>query len=82
MLVVEIYSRPDCHLCEVAKAVIATVQTGAQPPFELREIDISDDPELEQRFGLEIPVVFIAGRKAFKYRVDEDELRDKLRRTT
>ena len=38
------------------------------------EIDISSDRELVERYGLEIPVLLIDGKKVAKYRVSEDEL--------
>ena len=38
------------------------------------EIDISTDPSLEARYGLEIPVLMVEGRKVAKYRISEDEL--------
>jgi len=50
------------------------LQPGAD--FRWREVDIDADPELRQRFDVEVPVVFIDGRKAFKYHMDE---RDFLR---
>lgn len=77
-LEVDVYSKPDCCLCDEAKDVLRRVQ--ADQPFVLREVDIESDPELMARYGEEIPVVFVAGRKAFKYRVDEAELRRKLAR--
>ena len=40
----------------------------------LDEIDISTDPELENRYGWEIPVLLIDGKKAAKYRIAEEEL--------
>ena len=46
----------------------------------LEEIDISTDPELEARYGLEIPVLLVDGKKAAKYRVTEEELRRMLQR--
>jgi hypothetical protein len=55
------------------KAVVALVARTV--PMRVEEIDISADPELEARYGLEIPVLEIEGRKAAKYRVGEDELR-------
>jgi glutaredoxin len=67
-----IYSRPGCHLCDEMKAVIARVARGV--PLELEEIDISGDADLEARYGLEIPVLMIEGRKAAKYRIAEEEL--------
>src|SRR5262249_62265263 len=68
-----IYSRPGCHLCEEMKAVVARV--ARRVPLDLEEVDISGDPELEGRYGLEIPVLVIGGRKAAKYRIGEEELR-------
>jgi hypothetical protein len=44
-------------------------------PVSIEEIDISTDAKLEAEFGLEIPVLFVAGKKAAKYRVGEEELR-------
>jgi len=58
--------------------MLAQVRQGI--PFDLEEIDISTDPELEIRFGQEIPVLFVNGRKAFKYRLTVSELHRKLAR--
>jgi hypothetical protein len=54
------------------KAVVARV--AATIPVDVREIDISVDPALEKLYGLEIPVLLVAGVKAAKYRVGEPEL--------
>ena len=68
-----LYSRPGCHLCEEMKTVVARVASAQSMTVE--EIDISTDPELEARYGLEIPVLEIDGRKVAKYRIDEATLR-------
>ena len=47
-------------------------------PFELEEIDITDDPELERRYRERIPVVEIDGEEAFTYFVHPDALRRRL----
>jgi len=60
------------------KAVLT--QARQDIPFHLEEIDISGNPELEARFGQEIPVLLVNGRKAFKYRVTAGELRRRLAR--
>ena len=73
-----LYGKPDCCLCDEAKEVLARARGIA--PFDLEQVDISADPALMERFGSEIPVVFIAGRKAFKYRVDEAEFLRRLER--
>jgi hypothetical protein len=44
-------------------------------PLQLEEIDISTSRELEDRYGLEIPVLLVEGKKAAKYRIGEEELR-------
>jgi glutaredoxin len=75
---IEIYSRPGCHLCDEAKEVIERV--GRRFPFALSVINIETDPELERLYGEQIPVVFINGNKAFKYRVDEAELEKKAKK--
>ena len=78
MFALTIYSRPGCHLCDEMKAVVKRVAQSI--PLQLEEIDISTSPELEERFGLEIPVLFVEGKKAAKYRVGEEELRRILAR--
>jgi glutaredoxin len=73
MIAVTIYSRPGCHLCDDMKAVVHKVARAI--PLSIEEIDISTDAALEAEFGLEIPVLFVGGKKAAKYRVGEEELR-------
>jgi hypothetical protein len=46
----------------------------------LEEVNIDDDPLLRERYGSDIPVIFINGVKAFKHRVDPQEFKRKLRR--
>jgi glutaredoxin len=65
---VVVYSRKGCHLCDIVKETLAQVQGEAD--FRWREVDIDADPELKQKYNEEVPVVFIDGRKAFKYRMD------------
>jgi hypothetical protein len=48
----------------------------------VREVDVDSQVELQVRFGEEVPVLFINGRKAFKFRVSERELRAKIRECT
>jgi glutathione S-transferase len=58
--VVTLYARPDCHLCDEARAAIAALQ-GELPPFELREVNIDEDDELHARYLERIPVVEVDG---------------------
>src|SRR2546422_11304510 len=68
---VVVYSRKGCHLCEVVKESLTKL--ARQGGFTWREIDVDSDDDLRRRFTDEVPVVFIDGRKAFKYRLDESE---------
>ena len=72
MIAVTLYSRPGCHLCDDMKVVVQRVARGI--PITMEIVDISSDPQLEARYGLEIPVLFVDGKKAAKYRVSEEEL--------
>ena len=73
-----LYGRPDCHLCEEMKAVVAPIAEAMGATTE--QINIETDPALEAQYGQEIPVLFINGRKAFKYRVSARELQARLQR--
>lgn len=73
-----IYSRAGCHLCEEMKTVIGLV--ARRVPLTVEEVDISADEGLEQRYGTEIPVLLIDGRKVAKHRIGEEELLRRLRR--
>ena len=53
---------------------------AADSDFELEEVDISADPELEARYREWLPVVEIDGEQAFVYHVDEAGLRRRLSR--
>jgi len=73
---VVVYSRKGCHLCEIVKETLAKLERRAA--FTWREIDVDSDDDLRRQFTDEVPVVFIDGRKAFKYRLDADEFLRKL----
>ena len=72
------YTRAGCHLCDEAKQQMRELQRRF--PFECREIDIDQDPELRQKYTDEVPVIFIHGKKAFKYRIDAKEFVKRLER--
>ena len=73
---VVVYSRKGCHLCEIVKESLSKLQRRGG--FQWREVDVDSDDNLRRRFTDEVPVVFIDGRKAFKYRMDEQEFLRKL----
>jgi glutaredoxin len=75
---VALYWAPGCHLCEPAKATVRAVCAELDVPYE--EVDISSDAALEDRYRASLPVIEIDGRRAFKFFVDEGELRQRLAR--
>ncbi len=76
-MIVELYTRPGCHLCEEAKQIL--LAAAQRHRFELVERNVEESKEWEARFGQEIPVVLIDGRKAFKYRISPSRLDRYLR---
>ena len=75
---VVLYTRKGCHLCDEAKQQIERAR--AQADFLLEIIDIDSDPELHDKFNEQVPVIFIDGRKALKFRVDAKDLLRRLKR--
>jgi len=73
---VAVYHAAGCHLCERARELVSRVHE--EIAFDLVEIDITGDPELEPRYREWLPVVEIDGRRAFVYYVDEAAFRRKL----
>lgn len=71
-----VYSRKGCHLCEVVKESL--VKLSRRGGFTWREIDVDTDAQLRRQYNDEVPVVFIDGRKAFKYHMNEQEFLRKL----
>ena len=71
-----LYSRTECCLCEEMKELILRV--AKKLPLVLQEIDVDSSAQLVEEYGNEVPVLFINGRKAFKYRVTQKELEKKL----
>lgn len=77
---VTLYSKPGCHLCDDARAVVEGVCAELGESFD--EISILDDPVLLGRYGEEIPVTLVDGRQHDFWRVDPVRLRAALARPT
>lgn len=73
---VVLFQRPGCGLCEEARVVLLAER--ARTPFDLEEVDISGDDDLELAYGIRIPVVTIDGEEAFEISVDPTRLRAAL----
>jgi glutaredoxin len=77
MTTVILYSRPDCHLCDEARAAILAIRDQGLR-FELQEIDIESDDELHSRYLERIPVVTVEGEIVSELILDRDALRERL----
>ncbi len=75
-IVVTLYTRVGCHLCDHAKQQLAPLlaEFGAQ----LREVDVDSDPALRAQFTNDVPVIFLGDRKVAKHRVNLDQFRRQL----
>ena len=69
--------KPGCSLCDDMREAVLPVLRSLG--LELRERDVRDDPELEKRYLLEIPVLLWAGREVALHRTTPDDLRRRLR---
>lgn len=76
-ILIEIYSRPGCHLCDQARAVIEDFRRIYSMTF--RTVNVETSADLEKRYGTDIPIVFLNGEEAFRHRVDRSELERKLK---
>ena len=71
-----VYHASGCHLCERALAQLRALRE--ELGFELEEVAIDGDPELEERYREWLPVVELDGERLFTYYVHEDALRRRL----
>lgn len=78
MINLTLYTRRDCELCREMEEILGRV--GPRFSAQVERIEIDGDADLEARFGLEVPVLFVNGRKAFKFRCTERELKKRLER--
>ena len=73
---VVVYHADGCHLCERALAQVRALRD--ELGFELEEVAIDGDPELETRYRELIPVVEIEGQQVFTYHVHEEAFRRRV----
>ena len=71
-MIVTLYGRPGCHLCDEARESLQRVQTRVS--FTVHEVDITTDDRLHARYLERIPVISVDGEDLFDYEVDEDAL--------
>ena len=74
---VTLYSRPGCHLCDDARAVVLAVRD--RHGFAFEEIDITQDDVLLRDYAIRIPVVAVDGQERFEIEVDAQRLGELVR---
>jgi len=74
---VRLYSRPDCHLCDEARAGLKSLLAEGLE-FELEEVDIDSDDRLLARFLERIPVVELEGEIVSELVMDLESMKAKL----
>ena len=73
---VVVYHADGCHLCERALVQVRALRDELE--FELEEVAIDGDAELEARYREWLPVVELDGERVFTYFVHEDAFRRRL----
>ena len=73
MIEVSVYSRSNCHLCEVALEVISEIRKDFE--FTITKILIDGDAELEEKYGEQVPVILINNAPHDFFRVDPERFR-------
>jgi glutaredoxin len=69
-MVMLLYTRRGCHLCEAAEDMVAAHALSAAVEI----LDIDADPLLQQRYGLRVPVLTADGTVVMEGRFDEPDL--------
>ena len=67
---VVLYTRHGCGLCETAKRVLLAERS--RTPFDLEEIDVEGNDELELEYGVRLPVALLDGEELFELVVDAE----------
>jgi glutaredoxin len=75
---VTVYTRENCHLCAEAIETIERVADDEGVVLDMDLVDVDTDDELRETYGERVPYVLLDGAPAFKFRVDERRLRQKL----
>lgn len=83
-IILTLYSKPGCHLCEEAKLAIDSVvlqirsENSSDVQIELEEFNILEDEALLAAYAEEIPVLQINGETHAYWRIDTDRFRSAL----
>jgi len=61
MITVILYARDDCHLCEIAKQELDTLQNSY--PHKLMVVDVESNEDLKRAYGFDVPVIEVGPYK-------------------
>ena len=78
MVVVTVYSRSSCHLCDVALSNIEKFKSEFD--FTVEIILIDGNLALEKKYGEEVPVILINGKPHDFFRIDKDRFRNAMQK--
>ncbi|WP_081416964.1 glutaredoxin family protein [Microbacterium oleivorans] len=79
MTALTLISKPDCHLCDVAREIVDSVVADLpEGQVDVEELSIADDPALYATWWEKIPVVLIDGDLHAHWRLSADRLRTAL----
>jgi len=73
---VQLMGRRKCGLCDDAKAIVEQAASTGLCTWEA--LDVDRDKALLVRYGNDVPVLLIDGRKRFQHRVSFVELKEVL----
>ena len=71
-----VYHREGCHLCEDVVASLSQLQE--ELGYRIKQIDIDEDPELQKKYDVDVPVVMVNNDVIFYHFFDEEALRSAL----
>jgi hypothetical protein len=72
-----VYSRPWCHLCDDMITELRALPLAGD--FELQVIDVESDPQLEERYGLDIPVLMADRVELCRHRLNAPKVNEYLK---
>ena len=87
VIALTLLTKPGCHLCDDARAVVDRVVSEVRggrvtetcdPVITVTELSILDDADLTERYAEEIPVLLIDGVVHNIWRIEPERLRAAL----
>ena len=77
MVTITIYSKKECHLCDIAKEELEALQ--CEFDFSINEVDIEKDKLAFEKYKYLIPVIEVDGEIISTYRVNREKLTNMLK---